>query len=51
MDVTMRQKQRLEQEPAETVVKEIRQATRKHYSAEERRAKDPHRAQGSARRR
>jgi transposase len=31
----MRQKQRPEKEPAETVVKEIRRATRKHYSAEE----------------
>jgi transposase len=31
----MRQKQRREKEPAETVVKEIRRATRKHYSAEE----------------
>jgi transposase len=32
----MRQKPRPEKEPAETVVKEIRRATRKHYSAEER---------------
>ena len=31
----MKQKQRPEKEPAETVVKEIRRATRKHYSAEE----------------
>ena len=31
----MRQKQRPEKEQAETVVKEIRRATRKHYSAEE----------------
>ncbi len=31
----MRQKQRPEKEPAETVVKEIRRATRKHSSAEE----------------
>ena len=31
----MRQKQRPEKEPAEMVVKEIRRATRKHYSAEE----------------
>jgi transposase len=31
----MRQKQRPEKEPAEQVVKEIRRATRKHYSAEE----------------
>ena len=31
----MRQKQRPEKETAETVVKEIRRATRKHYSAEE----------------
>ena len=31
----MRQKHRPEKEPAETVVKEIRRATRKHYSAEE----------------
>jgi len=31
----MRQKQRPEKDPAETVVKEIRRATRKHYSAEE----------------
>ena len=31
----MRLKQRPEKEPAETVVKEIRRATRKHYSAEE----------------
>jgi transposase len=33
--MTMRQKQRPEKEPAEQVVKEIRRATRKHYSAEE----------------
>jgi len=31
----MRQKPRPEKEPAETVVKEIRRATRKHHSAEE----------------
>jgi transposase len=31
----MRQKQRPEKEPAKMVVKEIRRATRKHYSAEE----------------
>ena len=31
----MRQKQRPEKEPAEQVVKDIRRATRKHYSAEE----------------
>jgi transposase len=31
----MRQKQRPEKEPAEQVVKEIRRATRRHYSAEE----------------
>ena len=31
----MRQKSGLVKEPAETVVKEIRRATRKHYSAEE----------------
>ncbi len=31
----MRQKPRPAKEPAETVVKEIRRATRKHYSAEE----------------
>jgi transposase len=31
----MKQKQRPEKEPAETVVKEIRRATRKHSSAEE----------------
>jgi transposase len=31
----MRQKPRSAQEPAEQVVKEIRRATRKHYSAEE----------------
>jgi transposase len=33
--VTLRQKQRLEKEPAEQVVKGIRRATCKHYSAEE----------------
>jgi transposase len=31
----MRQKQRPEKEPAQQVVKEIRRATRKHYSTEE----------------
>ena len=31
----MRQKHRPEKEPAETVIKEIRRATRKHYSADE----------------
>jgi transposase len=33
--MTMRQKPRPAKEPAEAVVKEIRRATRKHYSAEE----------------
>jgi transposase len=33
--MTMRQKQRPEKEPTEQVVKEIRRATRKHSSAEE----------------
>jgi transposase len=33
--MTMRQKPRSAKEPAEQVVKEIRRATRKHYSAEE----------------
>jgi hypothetical protein len=33
--MTMRQKPRPAKEPAEQVVKEIRRATRKHYSAEE----------------
>jgi transposase len=33
--MTMRQKPGLAKEPAEQVVKEIRRATRKHYSAEE----------------